>query len=269
MEYLVNHTTLQYHAEGERAFGSETVLLDQSIDLTQKTSWTGEGFSIENLFEEEKYQQFEAASRDLLLTLWRQARLNAPSSIALDQYHQLISQYADHLNAIERTKLLPVEDFPLDIRLLEERISSICHEKLEVKNPFDSQSVFHFRIIRPNTTDNNPLHRDVWLADYRDCINLYIPIAGSDEDSSIILIPGSHRWAESKVERTLGGAVIKGVRFNVPAVTSIRGDFKAIRPNPGRNEVLVFSPYLIHGGAINLSPAKTRISIEIRLWKKS
>jgi hypothetical protein len=269
MEYQVNHTMLQYQTEGERAFGPETVLLHQSVDLTQKTSWTEKGFSIESLFDENVNKQFEAASRDLLLTLWRQARLNAPSSLALDQYHQLISQYADHLNVLERTKLQPVENFPVDIRLLEERISSICQEKLEVKNPFDNQSVFHFRIIRPNTTDNNPLHRDVWLADYKDCINLYIPIAGSDEDSSIILIPGSHRWPESKIERTLHGAVINGVRFNVPAVTAIQGDFKAIRPNPGRNQVLVFSPYLIHGGAINLSPAKTRISIEIRLWKKS
>src|SRR5688572_8421529 len=163
MEYQVNHATLQYHAEGERGFGPETVLLNQSIDLTQKTSWSEKGFSIEELFEENKYKQFEASSRDLLHSLWKQAGLNRPSSMALDQYHQLISQYADHLNVIERTKLLSVSDFPVDIRLLEERVSSICQEKLEVKNPFDNQSVFHFRIIRPHTNDNNPLHRDVWL----------------------------------------------------------------------------------------------------------
>jgi len=34
------------------------------------------------------------------------------------------------------------------------------------------------------------------------------------------------------------------------------------------NQVLVFSPYLIHGGAVNLNSNETRISIEIRLWKK-
>ena len=66
--------------------------------------------------------------------------------------------------------------------------------------------------------------------------------------------------------RTADGAIIDGVRFNVPAVTSIDGDYKAIRPDPGRNEFLLFSPYLIHGGATNFNQHQTRISIELRLW---
>jgi len=57
--------------------------------------------------------------------------------------------------------------------------------------------------------------------------------------------------------------------LNVPAVTSINESFEIIRPDPKDNEVLVFSPYLIHGGSVNLNTDQTRISIELRLWKKS
>jgi ectoine hydroxylase-related dioxygenase (phytanoyl-CoA dioxygenase family) len=81
-------------------------------------------------------------------------------------------------------------------------------------------------------------------------------------------MPGSHRWSESRVERTDTGAVLEGIRFNVPAVTAIKGSYTVERPNPRENQVLVFSPYLVHGGAVNLNNDKTRISIEMRLWKK-
>ena len=269
MQYQVHDKILRYNPEGKTIQGNEEILVENAIDLTKKTSWANSGYSIQPLFDAHTFNSFESNTHKILLSLWQRAGLNIPSPFSIDQYHFLIQQYADHLRAIDKTKLLGVSDFPVDIKILENRISEICQEKLEVKNPFDSQSIYHFRIIRPNTNDNNPLHRDVWLADYDDCINLYIPIAGSNEDSSLILIPTSHRWKESEIERTEHGAVINGVRFNVPAVTSINRDYQAIRGNPGRNEVLVFSPYLIHGGSINLHPAKTRISIEIRLWKKS
>lgn len=269
MRYQVNNALLEYHAEGDRMTGEEKILLDSHIDITQHLPWNATGFSIEPLFSKSLFDQFEKTTNDLLVSLWKQAGIPVPANIQLDQYHTVISQYSDHLLAVDKTKLLSVSDFPVDIRILEERISEICREKLEVKNPYDNQSIFHFRIIRPNTNDNNPLHRDVWLEDYKDCINLYIPVAGSNEESSIILIPESHQWPESKIERTKSGAIVNGVKFNVPAVTAIHGEFQAIRPNPLRNEVLVFSPYLIHGGAINLHPSKTRISMEIRLWKQS
>jgi ectoine hydroxylase-related dioxygenase (phytanoyl-CoA dioxygenase family) len=169
---------------------------------------------------------------------------------------------------VDRTKLLSVEEFPISIGLLEDRVSEICGMPVEVHNPYDGQKIFHFRVIRPQQWDNNPLHRDIWLADYDDCINLYIPVAGSNERSSLIIVPGSHLWPESRIERTVGGALINGLKYNVPAVTDIRGPYTTERPNPDQNQLLIFSPYLIHGGAVNLNKNETRISIEIRLWKK-
>ena len=39
-----------------------------------------------------------------------------------------------------------------------------------------------------------------------------------------------------------------------------------LHPNPNPNEVLLFSPYLLHGGAVNLNTNQTRISLEMRFW---
>jgi len=268
MKYTVNEQDLSYEAGGERTLGDRIVLLERDVDLTAGTSWATNGFTIEQLFTSDVYRVFSDNAYTLITNCWRKAGLDIPARFSLDQYHVPAIDHQKHLAAIEQTKLLPSSLFPIDITILEERISAICRQELRVHNPFDGQSIFHFRVIRPGKHDHNPLHRDVWLDDYKDCINLYIPIAGSNENSSLVIIPGSHRWPESAVERTTSGAVVNGVKFNVPAVTNIEHDVTYVRPNPGSNEVLVFSPYLLHGGSTNLNPSATRISIEIRLWKK-
>ena len=268
MKYIVNNKTISYDAQGENVRGENIILLNGAVDLTAKTAWAEAGFSIEKLFPSITYPAFAHATHQLLSDLWRSAGLKVPDNFPLDQYHTLASRPDEHLASIDKTKLLFIDKFPLGIDALENRISEICQVPLIAKNPYDGQSIFHFRVIRPNSTDNNPLHRDVWLEDFDNCINLYIPVAGSNERSSLIVIPGSHHWPESRIERTKTGAVINGVKFNVPAITSIDGQYPVVRPDPAENEVLVFSPYLIHGGSVNHNTDKTRISMEIRLWKK-
>jgi len=268
MEYCVNEFNLKYEVSGPRHWGEDRTLLHEGRDLTAPTHWHESGFTIEQLFDSGSYETFSEHSRSLLINSWKNAGLIVDNSFNPDQYHTLTKDYQVHLKAVEKTKLLQVSDFPVPVRQIEERISEICKVSLVARNPFDGQSIFHFRVIRPMLSDNNPLHRDVWLEDYDNCINLYIPLAGSNEKSSLIIIPGSHQWPESRIEKTGSGAVIDGVKFNVPAVTALKGSYTFERPNPLPNQVLVFSPYLIHGGAINLNTDKTRVSIEMRLWKK-
>lgn len=268
MQYTVNNQVVKYEALGAKAFGENIVLLDKGIDLTAKCSWSKDGFCIQPLFHDKLYAQFYKNTHTLLLKLWREVGLEVTNDFSSDQYHVYANSWQDHLKFVDKTKLLSVNEFPIPIEELEQRISAICNDDLVVRNPFDGDKVFHFRIIRPNSSDNNPLHRDVWLKDYSDCINLYIPIVGSNELSSLTIIPCSHHWPESRLERTVDGAVINNVRFNVPAVTNINGDYNLIRPNPLDNEVLLFSPYLVHGGASNFNTSLTRISIEVRLWRR-
>lgn len=268
MKYTVNDTVLSYNAAGDKSFGKNEVLASKAIDLTKNTLWHQTGFVIEQLFDQDRYKVFSSETNDLLKRLWRRSGLSMNDDLPLQFYHQIATTREQHLAAVELTKLIAIREFPGGIEHIESRISEICKTDLVAKNPFDGQSVFHFRVIRPNSGDNNPLHRDVWLEDYADCINLYIPVCGSNAKSSLIMIPGSHLWSEARVERTTSGAMINGVKFNVPAVTGIAGEYEAVRPDPSENEVLVFSPYLVHGGAVNLNQHLTRISIELRLWKK-
>lgn len=269
MRYVINNRTVTYDCSNATEKGPEKIAVDSSVDLTANSLWHAQGYCIEPLFDRDHFSSFKENTARLLISLWRKAGLQVPDGFPLDQYHTLIVSQEQHLNAIDKTKLLPTYQFPIDLSLLIGRISKICGCELEAVNPFDGQRIFHFRIIRPNSTDNNPLHRDVWLEDYKDCINLYIPVTGSNELSSLILAPESHLWLESRVERTVGGAQIGITRFNVPAVTHIEGDYALARPNPAENEVLIFSPYLIHGGSMNFNVNMTRISFEVRLWKKS
>lgn len=268
MRYSVGDQIIEYKAEGLTVLGPDIVLADRAIDLTLETSWHHEGFTIAPLFDGKDYQQFKVNTHRLLADLWRRAGLEVPDNFLLEQYHTIATDQATHLRAVDQTKELTIDQFPVPIQLLEERISGLIGVNLITQNPYDDQRIFHFRVIRPNRGDNNPLHRDVWQDDLEDCINLYIPVAGSNENSSLIVSPGSHLWPESKVERTREGAIIAGTKFNVKAVTDIKDPYHFIRANPSENEVLVFSPYLIHGGSVNLNKDITRISLEIRLWKK-
>ena len=72
---------------------------------------------------------------------------------------------------------------------------------------------------------------------------------------------------ESQILRTSSGAKIDGVKYTVPcALTVDTQSIKMITPNPQPNEVMIFSPYLIHGGAMNMNHDKTRVSLEMRFW---
>ena len=268
MEYWIGKTKLEYRVENQVKRGEDITLLDTADDLTKKTQWSKPGFSIEPLFDNKTFSAFRDNTYNLLTDLWRKADLEIPDLISLTDYHKVATTREKHLRAVEHTKLLDTIQFPIPIHILEDRISGIIGDPVMVSNPFDNQSVFHFRVIRPNSYDNNPLHRDVWLPDYKDCINLYIPVSGSNEKSSLVISPGSHYWPESNLEKTIDGARINGIRYNVPAVSKILCQKEFVRPNPKENEVLIFSPYLIHGGSINLNKNLTRISIEVRLWRK-
>ena len=57
------------------------------------------------------------------------------------------------------------------------------------------------------------------------------------------------------------------LKFSVPIVVKTSPDLKLIRPNPKNNELMIFSSYLIHGGAKNENKSTTRVSIELRFWR--
>ena len=121
----------------------------------------------------------------------------------------------------------------------------------------DSKKI-NVRIIRPNSNDYSPVHRDTWLDKLKESgINLYVPLWGSNENSSLAVIKGSHKWVNLKRVEVDNFTVSQLVTDNT---------LNFIRPNPSDNEVLIFYPKTLHRGLGNNS-SETRFSLEVRLYE--
>ena len=99
----------------------------------------------------------------------------------------------------------------------------------------------------------------------RNAVNVFLPIRGVGDKSSLPIIEGSHLWTEAETIRTNLNPKIDNISYSVPAIISMSDNskIKLKRPIVNMDEVMIFSPYCIHGGAKNLSQC-TRISLEFR-----
>jgi hypothetical protein len=183
--------------------------------------------------------------------------------INLQNYHDMITseEHSKILNSMPYKKnMYPnISEFSV---YLETYISSILNEPVKIFN-----DDIWVRICRPSSisdNDFNPCHKDVYLDFYRNTINIYLPIVGSNEKSSLKIQPGSHKWSESDTIVTKGGAYIKGKQYSVDAIIASKTLLNMIRPNPSESQLMLFSPYLIHGCSDNGNENMTRMSLEIR-----
>jgi len=209
--------------------------------------------------------------REELAKLVRMAARVTDFGVAADwsitAYHQLVgNDEACHLAIVNQTKSYSLEALPLPVAVLEARVAALCGRAVRVYNPATGKAEFHLRIAQPHRSDNNPPHRDVWLDRLRNGLNIYFPVANSTASSSLALVPSSHWWPQDQTTRTHAGAVYNGIQFSVPALVAAARPLHLLRPNPGTDEVLLFSPYLLHSGAVNLNNDQTRISLEMRFW---
>lgn len=269
MQYQVNNHQIELDIKGETAKGEAFILAEADDNLIGKTSWKDIGYTIVPFLEKVQFEQLRKGLCRIFIQAIRENGFEVADDFDIADYHTLPGLTQEkHLGIINITKNILYNEFPIDEQLVVERISELVQEPLTLKNPHTLEEIFHLRIVRPNSTDFNPLHRDAWMDELKHSLNLYVGIAGSTELSSLCLVPGSHLWPESEVEKTVNGAIMNGAQYNVPALIQSDRPLNLIRPNPGYNEVMVFTPYLIHGGAANLNPTQTRTSLELRLWRK-
>lgn len=245
-------------------------LIYSDDNLIAESSWSEKGYVVASVFEkDDEFEELIQLFTKIAVENAQQINEKWPENTALDHYHHILNndeKHSAYINAlgyfISASKLGEFK------KKLELRVSELCGSPVHAKHPDFDEEAFSLRIVRPGKGDNNPMHRDVWLDRLRNGINIYLPIAGSTDKSSLRLIEGSHLWSDDEVVRTEEGAVINGVKYTVPQVLEIKRDAEIIRPNPGFNEMLVFSPYLLHGGASNHNEDRTRISLEMRFWRK-
>jgi hypothetical protein len=270
VEYWIDGRQVRFEVQGEVRHGEHRVLLEEDDNVIKDSGWDDRGYTVAPFLDVERRRRLREGIRELIRGELHALGISTGSSFSLEHYHRLVATDALHLEVVGRTRLgFHREQFPIDLNQVVDCVSEICGVPLAVESPRYTGRTFYVRIVRPGKQhDNNPPHRDVWLDRLRDGVNLYAPIAGSNRLSSLPLLPGSHKWPESDIERSTEGARIKGLNYTVPAVTDVRGRFVMTRPDPGPAEVLVFSPYLIHGGAVNFNADLTRVSLEMRLWRK-
>jgi hypothetical protein len=186
-------------------------------------------------------------------------------TIELEHYHERMTEeeHTQVLNSMPY-KITKNEETQSFGKELERLISTRLGEPVKIFN-----GDLWIRICRPSIlypNDFNPCHRDIYLDFYRNTVNIYAPICGSNELSSLTIQPGSHLWNEKDTCITKGGAYFKstGKKYSVDAIVASKKPLHMIRPNPSMRQLLLFSPYLIHGCANNDNEQVTRISLEVR-----
>jgi hypothetical protein len=270
VEYWIDNQRVAFQLEGTTENGPSTVLLESDDNIIRDSGWDDVGYCVAPFLAQPLIKQLCAGFTALIRAEVEGVGVRTDDSFCLEKYHRLVTD-EQHAAIIKHTRVgFERHQFPIWLELVEQRISEICGvAPLTVAGAKYKGRPFFLRIVRPHKPqDNNPPHRDVWLDHLRDGVNIYFPVAGSNALSSLPVLPGSHKWSEDEIERSVDGARIGGLNYTVPTVTNARMPLMMTRPNPQPSEVMVFSPYLIHGGAANLNDDLTRVSLEMRLWRR-
>jgi hypothetical protein len=271
VQYKIENDNIELKLDGNTFRGQDEVLLYKDVNLLDDVNWNKVGFCVDSFLTNEDNDKLIKGIEEQVKGLIIEAGGKLDNSFAMDKYHNYVNDEI-HLRVAKLIKDgFHVDKFPLNYELVDNRVSEIIGKIVSGEAPHMDAYNYHLRIVRPHKfQDNNPPHRDVWLDRLRNAVNIYVPICGSSQSSSLPLVPGSHLANESVIERTRDGAKLNGTSYTVPCVISYNNEsITLLRPEVKMNEVMVFSPYLVHGGAYNFQENITRISLEARFWKSS
>ena len=240
-------------------WGKDEIILNNDINLLQKTDFNDKGYKIFKIIDYTTYLNEFVTKKIYDLT---------GKTINIEKYHEFIDE-DEHKKILNNMpyKKNDDEQYYNFCSYLEKFVSDNLSEKVKIFN----DDVW-IRICRPSNTfehDYNPYHKDIYLDFYRNIVNIYIPIVGSNELSSLTLHEGSHIWNENMIMTTNNGTNFEnnGKKYSVSAISVSKIQLTMNKPNPQKDELLLFSPYLIHGGALNENKDITRFSLEIRFIK--
>jgi hypothetical protein len=197
--------SIELEVDGTTSFGDGLVLLDVDDDLTAGTPWQADGYTVAELLTADEFAELTLRFEDLLARVVTEAGSSAPG-YAMQAHHRFVddAQHAAVASAIRNG--FPTTELGGLASRLTEAVSQLCGTDVVPVCPApyepgiraDGASRFFLRVVRPgSTTDHNPPHRDVWIPRLRNALNLYLPLCGSSPQTSLPLVPGSHRWAEA------------------------------------------------------------------------
>ncbi|MCK8480125.1 phytanoyl-CoA dioxygenase family protein [Psychroserpens algicola] len=269
-ELFLDGEGYQFEVEGDFFWGESKLLFKTEDNVISKMPWKDEGYAVVNAFSSEDFQRLKKSMENNIIKAIQTCIPNFDASdFQLENYHKIVTTDELHNQVINITRNLENEDFDFDIDALANRFGEILGYKLTSWVEELQKSHVQIRLSRPNSLDINPPHRDGYLSYWEDIINVWIPIVGCNQNSSLPVYPRSHLIPENEILRTASkGAKINGNTYYVPCILETKkGKIEMIRPNPKPGEALIFSPFLIHGSAVNKNENITRISLELRFPK--
>lgn len=269
-EITIDNKPFIYQLQGNFFWGHDEVLYDSSNNVISKVKWENNGFSLLELLTDEEYTALIHAMNHIIKRIFDTLSIKYDNkNFNLAHYHHYVNSDL-HQKVIANTRFLTYRDLEIDINPIIHRISNELNCEVCIENPLLEKEIVILRISRPHTLDINPPHRDGYLDIWKHTLNLWLPLIGCDKNSSLPIIPKSHFWNEKHIFRTHSqGASINGNSYHVPGIAQTHFGLDMIRPNPTLKQGLLFTPFLIHGSAVNWNEDSTRFSLEIRLFNKS
>lgn len=219
---------------------------------------------------------FDSMRKSVRNILWE--ALGTPKNFELEEYHKFVDDVL-HKKIMDSFRAgtlgiggIHLSRLGIDYNDFDKWMNKITKGKnlsCVYTRDFGLINVKHFwiRVIRPNSNDNNPPHKDTHVKRIKDNLNIYLPLAGSDVNSSLPLIPRSHMELESEYIVSGSPCYVNGKKFTVPSVVHRNGGLDLITPNPQEKEIMIFDPHCVHGGGINSNKDTTRVSLEMRFFK--
>lgn len=254
--------------------GKPIRLSEENTDVVYHQQWYRRGFTAANFLSAPEFAKLKEGIRlSVLNVIKEQPGIHITSEFLLENYHQVIGNTVNHYNVVSKTRNLFEEDFDFPLEQMINRFENILGFKLSDAIPLNGKKLpVIIRINRPGSNDFNPPHKDVYegideagyIAPF---VNIWIPVAGVTENSSLPVVSGSHLLTEDKICRTHEGVVMEGRKYRVRMIREWDGSSRLERAEVGYGQALLFSNHLIHGLAINAEQDTTRVALEFRLFK--
>jgi hypothetical protein len=272
-EFIINDHPYSVDIGGSPAFsfGAAQTLSEPGTDATYFQKWYRDGFCVVRFIDDAGFESLrEGVSRSV-------SRIVASLGIdvtgfELQRYHRYVCDDETHHRVVRLTRDLFPPDFNFPVSAITERFERLLGFGLTDIDPHTGEQLHIIvRINRPGSTDYNPPHKDI----YEDwdskgvipkLVNFWIPVCGVSAQSALPVAPSSHLLPEDRIYRTVEGGVVAGKSYRVRSILHWDGKNRLQRPRVGDGEVLVFSPHLVHGCAINVQPDTTRVALELRLF---
>lgn len=252
----------------EFAYGRHEFMSNAETDLTFGAPWYEDGFKVLPFLGDEEFATLRGDIEDVIRKIVAAQGVDT-AGFRIDKYHRFVTDDAMHFAVVTRTRDLFPEDFSLPMRAVIEKISAVTGFRLSDIEPATGERMHIIvRINRPRSTDFNPPHKDSYENPARArFLNVWVPICGVNDKSSLPIVPGSHLLPEDKILRTMDGGVVAGKKYRVRSVASWdgRSDLERVAINDG--ELLIFSCHMIHGIAHNDQDDTTRVALEFRLFR--